>query len=50
MKAQITLTLDDELLRQIEIIAMSQGISIDDAFEESIRNLLLQDFIESTKD
>ena len=49
MKAQVTLTLDDELLRQIEIIAMSQGISIDDAFEESIRNLLLQDLIENMK-
>ena len=43
MRTEITLILDEETLRQVELYALSEGISLDDAFNDIIERLILEE-------
>ncbi|AHC52473.1 hypothetical protein SUSAZ_04845 [Sulfolobus acidocaldarius SUSAZ] len=45
MKVEVTLNLDDEIERKVEIYALSEGISFDEAMEEIIRTLLYDEIV-----
>ncbi|AGE70985.1 hypothetical protein [Sulfolobus acidocaldarius] len=46
MKVEVTLNLDEEVERKVEIYALSEGISFDEAMEELIRTLLYDEIVE----
>ncbi|MEJ2770323.1 MULTISPECIES: hypothetical protein [unclassified Stygiolobus] len=43
MRTEVTLTLDEEILRQVELYALSEGLSLDDAFNVIIEKLILEE-------
>ncbi|BCU70351.1 hypothetical protein [Stygiolobus caldivivus] len=43
MRTEITLTLDEEILKQVELYALSEGISLDDAFNDILEKLILDE-------